>query len=88
MELGFCVAKTKDVIASAKEIKDKGSGRSVQELSVIDVPVGRVHILALSSDSANLAAVVGREIHCFKVNSLLQKVSFNFIFSFGWILGT
>ncbi|KAK9669827.1 hypothetical protein RND81_13G157200 [Saponaria officinalis] len=70
---GFCVAKTKDVIAAAKEIKAKKSGCTVQELSVVDVDIGRVSILALSEDSTHLAVVVANEIHFFAVNSLLNK---------------
>ncbi|KNA07375.1 hypothetical protein SOVF_172500 [Spinacia oleracea] len=70
---GFCVAKTTDVIAAAKEIKEKGSGPSVQELSVVDVPIGRVSILALSIDCSFISAVVGGEIQCFSVDSLLKK---------------
>lgn len=72
---GFCVAKTTDVIAAAKEIKEKGSGPSVQELSVVDVPIGRVSILALSIDCSFISAVVGGEIQCFSVDSLLKKVN-------------
>lgn len=70
---GFCVAETKDVVAAAKEIKDKGSGPCVQELSVVDVAIGRVSILALSIDSSVVSAVVGGEIHCFLVELLLKK---------------
>ncbi|KAK9750101.1 hypothetical protein RND81_02G173400 [Saponaria officinalis] len=70
---GFCVAKTKDVIAAAKEIKAKNSGCTVQELSVVDVDIGRVSILALSEDSTHVAVVVANEIHFFAVNSLFNK---------------
>ncbi|KAA8550937.1 hypothetical protein F0562_002621 [Nyssa sinensis] len=70
---GFCVTRTKDVLESAKEIEDKGSGLSLQELSVVDVPIGKVHILALSADSSTLAASIGGEIHFFSVNSLVSK---------------
>ncbi|XP_047318048.1 nuclear pore complex protein NUP214 [Impatiens glandulifera] len=71
---GFCVAKTKDVVESAKERSDKGSGSSIQDLSIVDVNIGKVHILALSADSSNLAACVGGEVHLFSVSSLLDKV--------------
>ncbi|XP_021759023.1 nuclear pore complex protein NUP214-like [Chenopodium quinoa] len=69
---GFCVAKIKDVIAAAKEIKDKGSGPSVQELCVVDVLIGRVSILALSTDCSVISAVVEGEIQFFFVDSLLN----------------
>ncbi|KAL2928182.1 hypothetical protein RDABS01_028905 [Bienertia sinuspersici] len=70
---GFCVAKIKDVVAAAEEVKDKGSGVSVQELSVVDVDIGRVSILALSVDSSFVSADVEGEIQCFSVDSLLNK---------------
>lgn len=68
------MARTEDVIASAKEIKNGGTGSSVQDLSIMDVSVGRVHILALSADSSTIAAVVAADIHLFSVHSLLDKV--------------
>ncbi|OVA13799.1 Nuclear pore complex protein [Macleaya cordata] len=71
---GFYVARTKDVIDSAKEIKDKGSGLCIEEFCIVDVGIGKVHILALSKDSSFLAASVGGEIHFFSVESLLNKV--------------
>lgn len=70
---GFCVARTEAVIELAKEIKEKGSGSSIQELSVVDVPIANVRILALSTDSSTLAASVGGDIHFFSVDSLLNK---------------
>ncbi|KAL2540818.1 Nuclear pore complex protein [Abeliophyllum distichum] len=70
---GFCVARTKEVIASAEEFKDKKTGRSVQELSFVDLPMGKVSILALSADDSVLAATVGRNIHFFAVSALLHK---------------
>lgn len=70
--LGFCAAMTKDVIALAVEIKETGkASSSVQELSVVDVPLGDVRILALSFDDSTLAASVGGDVHFFSVNSLL-----------------
>ncbi|KAF5947726.1 hypothetical protein HYC85_013683 [Camellia sinensis] len=39
---GFCVTRTKDVIESAKEIEEKGIGLSIQELGVVDVPIGKL----------------------------------------------
>nr|XP_033515570.1 nuclear pore complex protein NUP214 isoform X5 [Nicotiana tomentosiformis] len=70
---GFCVAKTKEVMASAQEIKEKGSGPSIQELSVVDVTIGKVSVLALSGDDSLLAACVGNKIHFFPVSALLYK---------------
>lgn len=68
------MARTEAVIELAKEIKEKGSGSSIQELSVVDVPIANVRILALSTDSSTLAASVGGDIHFFSVDSLLNKV--------------
>ncbi|XP_019055049.1 PREDICTED: nuclear pore complex protein NUP214 isoform X2 [Nelumbo nucifera] len=70
---GFCVARTKDVIELAKDIKNKGSSSCIQELSIVDVPLGKVYILALSMDSSTLAAAVGGDVHFFLVDSLLKK---------------
>ncbi|KAI8526010.1 hypothetical protein RHMOL_Rhmol13G0275200 [Rhododendron molle] len=70
---GFCVARTKDIIDSAKEIAGRGSGSSIKELSVVDVPIGQVYILALSADSSTLAACIDGKIHIFSVASLLNK---------------
>ncbi|KAI8008473.1 Nuclear pore complex protein NUP214 [Camellia lanceoleosa] len=70
---GFCVTRTKDVIESAKEIEEKGIGLSIKELSVVDVPIGKVYILALSAGSSTLAASIGGDIHFYSVSSLLNK---------------
>ena len=61
---------------AAKEIKDKGSGCSIQKLSVVNVNIGRVSILALSVDSLLISSVGGGEIQCFSVDSLLKQVRF------------
>ncbi|KAL8121339.1 nuclear pore complex protein NUP214 isoform X1 [Apium graveolens] len=69
---GFCVAKTRDVIEASK----KSEGRaSVQELSVVDVPIGKVSILALSADSLTLVVSVdgSAKLHFFSVSELLNK---------------
>ncbi|KAF3449046.1 hypothetical protein FNV43_RR09770 [Rhamnella rubrinervis] len=69
---GFCVARTKDVIALALECKETGSVSSIQESSVVDVPLaGNVHILAVSFDNSTLAASVAHDIHFFSVDSLI-----------------
>ncbi|KAK1365650.1 nuclear pore complex protein NUP214 [Heracleum sosnowskyi] len=69
---GFCVAKTRDVI----DASNKSQGRaSVQELSVVDVPIGKVSILALSADSSTLVVSVddSAHLHFFSVTDLLKK---------------
>ncbi|KAI3738793.1 hypothetical protein L2E82_28952 [Cichorium intybus] len=70
---GFCVARTKDVMNTAEELKNGGSGSCIQELSVVDVSLGKVSILALSADSSMLAASVGSDLHFFSVEGLLNK---------------
>lgn len=71
------MAKTKDVIDAAKEIKDKGNkGICIQELSVVDVSFKNVNILALSINESTLAVSLSHspDIHFFSVPSLLNKV--------------
>ncbi|CAI9263043.1 unnamed protein product [Lactuca saligna] len=70
---GFCVARTKDVMDSAEELKNGGTGPCIQELSVVDVSVGKISILALSADSSMLAASVGSNLYFFSVEGLLNK---------------
>ncbi|CAK8571666.1 unnamed protein product [Lathyrus sativus] len=65
---GFYVVKTKDLIDSAK-----GSGSSVEELSLVDVPIGRVRILAVSTDNSLLATAVAGDIRFYSVDSFLNK---------------
>ncbi|XP_060197392.1 nuclear pore complex protein NUP214 isoform X2 [Lycium barbarum] len=72
-KIGFCVARTKEVMASAEEIKEKGSGPSIQEVSIVDVAIGKLSVLALSGDDSLLAACVGSKIHFFPVSTLLYK---------------
>lgn len=79
MLLGFCVARTKDVV---EELKRGGNGSCIQELSVVDVSIGKVSILALSADSSMLAASVGFKLYFFSVASLLNKVRAAFVISF------
>jgi nuclear pore complex protein Nup214 len=67
---GFCVARTNDVIEFAKTGK---SGSSIQQLSVVDVSIGKVSILALSSDSSALAAIIDGDIDFFDVTTLLNQ---------------
>jgi len=77
-DLGFFVAKTKDLIDSAKEFKEKGNGSPVERLSLVDVPIGRVRSLALSTDNLTLAAVasVSGDIWFYSVESFLNKVHY------------
>ncbi|KAH6765370.1 hypothetical protein C2S52_000196 [Perilla frutescens var. hirtella] len=70
---GFYVVRTKDVMASAEAIKDKKTAPSVEELSLVDVPIGKVSILALSADHSLLAATVSTHLHFFAVSALLHK---------------
>ncbi|XP_027355036.1 nuclear pore complex protein NUP214 isoform X2 [Abrus precatorius] len=70
---GFFVAKTKDLIDSANEFKDKGSGSPVQQLSLVDVSVGMVRILALSTDNSMLAASGSSDIRFYSVENFLSK---------------
>ncbi|KVI00271.1 Nuclear pore complex protein [Cynara cardunculus var. scolymus] len=70
---GFCVARTKDVMDTAKELKNGGNGSCIQELGVADVPLGKVSILALSPNSSMLAASVEHNLYFFSVAGLLNK---------------
>lgn len=72
---GFYVAKTKDVIDSAKELKVQGNGFScsIEQISVVQVPIGRVRILTLSHDNSTLAVSVDADVHLFSVDSLLNE---------------
>jgi len=76
--LGFFVAKTKDLIDSAKEFKEKGNGSPVEQLSLVDVPIGRVRSLAISTDNLTLAAVASGsgDISFYSVESFLNKVRY------------
>ncbi|GAA0148059.1 hypothetical protein LIER_07604 [Lithospermum erythrorhizon] len=75
---GFCVARIKEVKELAAklkndDVKDKERQPSIQELSIVDVPAGKVSILALSRDDSMLAATVDHHIHFYAVSSLLHK---------------
>lgn len=61
-------------MASAEDFKEKGRGPSIHELSVINLSIGRVSILALSSLDSWLAASVANQIHFFSMSALLHKV--------------
>ncbi|ESQ29912.1 hypothetical protein EUTSA_v10011181mg [Eutrema salsugineum] len=70
---GFLVAKTKDVISALKNSNGKGTRVYLQNLSLVDVPVGNVRILSLSADDSILAVSVAADFHFFSVDSLLNK---------------
>ena len=63
---------------AAIDIKDKGttttSSSSIQNLRPVDVPIGIVHIVNLSTDDSTLAVSVSVHIHFFNVHSLLNDV--------------
>ncbi|XP_021278023.1 nuclear pore complex protein NUP214 [Herrania umbratica] len=71
---GFLVARTKDVINLAKDIKENGSSSSIEDLSLVEVPIGKLRILALSpTDDSTLAVSVAADVHFFNVNTLLNR---------------
>ena len=59
---------------SAKEYKEKGNGSPIQHLSLADVPIGKVHVLALSTDNSILAASISGDIRFYSVHNFLSKV--------------
>ncbi|KAL2327625.1 hypothetical protein Fmac_021052 [Flemingia macrophylla] len=70
---GFFVARTKDLIDSANKFKDEGSGTPVQQLSFVDVSIGRVRALAVSTDNLTLAASVSGDIRFYSVENFIKK---------------
>ncbi|KAL5707816.1 hypothetical protein ACHQM5_018674 [Ranunculus cassubicifolius] len=71
---GFYVVRTKDAIEAAKLSKEKKERCCcIQELSVVDVRIGKVRILAVSKDSSTLAAVVGFDVYFYSTEALLNK---------------
>ncbi|GAB2250472.1 hypothetical protein Droror1_Dr00016722 [Drosera rotundifolia] len=75
---GFCVARTRDVVELAKEMKEKGGGGGgggcVVERCVVDVRVGRVGVLEVSRGEEIVAVAVEGEVHLFEVEALMNKV--------------
>ncbi|KAF9688564.1 hypothetical protein SADUNF_Sadunf01G0001500 [Salix dunnii] len=73
---GFLVGRTKHFMDAAIDIKDKGttttSSSSIQNLRPVDVPIGNVHIVNLSTVDSTLAVSVSVHIHFFNVHSLLN----------------
>lgn len=72
--VGFYVARTTEVMNLAEDIKEKGSGLSIDELCILNLSIGRVSILALSSGDSLLAASVANQLHFFFISALLLKV--------------
>ncbi|XP_027934105.1 nuclear pore complex protein NUP214 isoform X2 [Vigna unguiculata] len=72
---GFFVVRTKDLIDSANEFKEKGNGSPVEQLSLVDVSIGRIRSLTLSTDNLTLAAVTSSsgDIQFYSVESFLNK---------------
>ncbi|XP_017414624.1 nuclear pore complex protein NUP214 isoform X2 [Vigna angularis] len=72
---GFFVVRTKDLIDSANEFKEKRNGSPVQQLSLVDVSIGRIRSLTLSTDNLTLAAVtsLSGDIRFYSVESFLNK---------------
>lgn len=56
---------------AARKEEHEGERTSVWEVRLVDVPVGRVRFLSLSSDFLTLAAAVGGSVNFFSVPSLL-----------------
>ncbi|KAL9251907.1 Nuclear pore complex protein NUP214-like protein [Drosera capensis] len=72
---GFCVARTRDVVELAKEMKEKGGGGvgCVVERCVVDVRVGRVGVLEVSRGEEMVAVAVEGEVHFFEVEALMNE---------------
>ncbi|KAK9058519.1 hypothetical protein SSX86_023361 [Deinandra increscens subsp. villosa] len=69
---GFSVVRMKDVMDAAEELKNGVESSCIQELSVVNVSLGNVSILALSADSSMLAASDGLNLYFFSVDGLLN----------------
>lgn len=61
------------MLKSAKKFERGLEACCIKDISVADVPVGRVSILALSVECNVLAACVGRHIHLFSISRLLDE---------------
>ncbi|XP_014513545.1 nuclear pore complex protein NUP214 isoform X2 [Vigna radiata var. radiata] len=72
---GFFVVRTKDIIDSANQFKENGNGSPVEQLSLVDVSIGRIRSLTLSTDNLTLAAVtsLSGDIQFYSVESFLNK---------------
>lgn len=73
---GFCVVKTAELLRLAEDLKNNQQKAStIKELSIADVPLAGVCILALSGDGLNLAVSVEGWVHLFHVPDLVHKVN-------------
>ncbi|KAH9317872.1 hypothetical protein KI387_019641, partial [Taxus chinensis] len=74
---GFYVAKTAELLRVVEDLKDNPQkALTVQNASMVDIALGGVSILTLSSDGLTLAACVGGTVHFFSVPDLVHKVNF------------
>ncbi|XP_057823176.2 nuclear pore complex protein NUP214 isoform X1 [Cryptomeria japonica] len=72
---GFCVTKTAELLQVAEDLKDNPhKALTVQDASIVDVALGGVSLLTLSSDGLILAACVGGTVHFFSVPDLVHKI--------------
>lgn len=72
---GFCVVKTTELIRLANDLKNNQQKEStVQELSIVDVSLAGIGILALSRDDLILVVSVEGWVHFFRVPELVHKV--------------
>lgn len=69
---GFYVVRTEEAMTAAEKIKE-GSGPSIQEICMVDIPLGKVSVLTLSSGDSLLAASVENKLHVFSMSALLHK---------------
>ncbi|KAH9316215.1 hypothetical protein KI387_024842, partial [Taxus chinensis] len=70
----FYVAKTAELLCVVEDLKDNPQkALTVQDASMVDVALGGVSILTLSSDGLTLAACVGGTVHFFSVPDLVHK---------------
>lgn len=72
---GFCVVKTAELLRLAKDLKNNQRKEStIQELSIVDVSLDGIRILALSGDGLILVVSVEGWVHFFSVPDLVHKV--------------
>ncbi|KAI5667149.1 hypothetical protein M9H77_17002 [Catharanthus roseus] len=60
-------------MAAARKIEDEGSVPSLQDICMVDIPIGKVSVLALSTGDSWLAASVENQLHFFSISALLRK---------------
>lgn len=69
---GFYVVRTEEAMKAAEKIKE-GIGPTIEEICMLNIPLGKVSILTLSSGDSTLAASVENELHFFSIGALLHK---------------